>query len=686
MWMRLMLPALLVAAMAAPVAATLTLTPGCVDRCGNVSIPYPFGIGKDGGNDCFRKGFEISCVNNSVPVMAGTGTSPNLRVLNLSLSPHPMVRVMLPVAWQCFNATGTQIGTFDGGVGVNPEGVYRLSSDLNQLFILGCNTFAYIESGVSPPGSRYNYQVYTGCVAYANDAGRPQDDACNGVGCCSVGIPPGLTDNVVNFRNTATWSHADQEFCPCDYAFIVDKGYYNFKKDDLLHMDVNRTSMPMSLDWAIRENGSLTCAAAASSPGYACKSVHSECFNSKNGPGYICNCTKGYEGNPYVVNGCTDIDECARPENYSCRGECKNIDGDYKCDCRAGYTSPNPYTESCNPKFPLPAQISIGVVGGILLLAFLSFVIIIRKERRMRHELYRKNGGPTLEKASIIKLFKKNDLTQILKSSNIIGKGGFGEVYKGLVDGVPVAVKKPISGNHMESSQFANEVIIQSKVIHKNIVRLIGCCLEVDTPMLVYEFISQGSMDDILHGGEKKPLGLDARINILAEAAQGLAYMHSQANTVILHGDVKPANILLDDKFVPKISDFGISRLIARDNEHAASIIGDRTYMDPVYMQSGLLTAKSDVYSFGVVILELISRKKATHRDNNTLVNSFLENHKKGKKSTELFDTEIAEGAEDLLQNLAELAIKCLELEVDQRPTMTEVAEQLVAFTRTHQV
>jgi serine/threonine protein kinase len=204
--------------------------------------------------------------------------------------------------------------------------------------------------------------------------------------------------------------------------------------------------------------------------------------------------------------------------------------------------------------------------------------------------------------------------------------------------------------------------------------------------MLVYEFISQGSMDDILHGGEKMPLGLDARINILAEAAQGLAYMHSQANTVILHGDVKPANILLDDKFVPKISDFGISRLIARDNEHAASIIGDRTYMDPVYMQSGLLTAKSDVYSFGVVILELISRKKATHRDNNTLVNSFLENHKKGKKSTELFDTEIAEGAEDLLQSLAELAIKCLELEVDQRPTMTEVAEQLVAFTRTHQV
>jgi serine/threonine protein kinase len=305
----------------------------------------------------------------------------------------------------------------------------------------------------------------------------------------------------------------------------------------------------------------------------------------------------------------------------------------------------------------------------------------------MRHELYRKNGGPTLEKASLIKLFKKHDLKPILKPSNIIGKGGFGEVYKGLLDGVWVAVKKPVRGNQMESNQFTNEIIIQSKVIHKNIVRLIGCCLEVDNPLLVYEFISQGSMDDILHGGEKKPLDLDARINIAAESAQGLAYMHSQANTVILHGDVKPANILLDDKFMPKISDFGISRLIARDNEHTALVIGDMTYMDPVYLQSGLLTAKSDVYSFGVVILELISRKRATHPGSTSLVNSFVENHKKGNKSTELFDTEIAVGGDvGLLESLTELAIRCLDLEVDQRPTMTQVAEQLVAFTRSRQV
>jgi serine/threonine protein kinase len=165
-----------------------------------------------------------------------------------------------------------------------------------------------------------------------------------------------------------------------------------------------------------------------------------------------------------------------------------------------------------------------------------------------------------------------------LKSGNVIGKGGFGEVYKGLVDNELVAVKKPIHGNVLESTQFANEVIIQSQVIHKNIVRLIGCCLEVDTPMLVYEFIPKGSMDDILHKVDNKvPLNLDVHLSIVKEAAHGLAYMHSQAHTKILHVDVKPANILLDGNFVPKLSDFGISRLIVIDKEHTKNVIGDMT-------------------------------------------------------------------------------------------------------------
>jgi serine/threonine protein kinase len=197
--------------------------------------------------------------------------------------------------------------------------------------------------------------------------------------------------------------------------------------------------------------------------------------------------------------------------------------------------------------------------------------------------------------------------------------------------------------------------------------------------MLVYEFLSNGSLDDILHSDKMGTLNLVARLRIAAESADGLAYMHSKTSTKILHGDVKPANILLDDNLLPKISDFGISRLIPRDKEHTAQVIGDMSYMDPVYLQTGLLTEKSDVYSFGVVLLELISKKKATHSDNYKLVNSFLDDHKKGQKSTELYDKDIAAESDlEILDSIAALAVECLNLDVDQRPAMTEVAHRLL--------
>lgn len=324
---------------------------------------------------------------------------------------------------------------------------------------------------------------------------------------------------------------------------------------------------------------------------------------------------------------------------------------------------------------------SQGTTGCIFIIVVISLIFLLRKEKRKTREFYEKNGGPTLEKAKIIKLFKREELVPILKSSNRIGKGGFGEVYKGNIGNELVAVKKPIKGNLLEKEQFANEVIIQSQVIHKNIIRLIGCCLEVDTPLLVYEFLSNGSLDDILHGDGKKPLNLDIRLSIASESADGLAYMHSQTNTIILHGDVKPANILLDDKFVAKISDFGISRLIAREKQHTRYVIGDTSYMDPVYLQSGLLTEKSDVYSFGVVLLELISRKKTF--DDNSLVNVFIEAHRRGERATELFDNEIAVAEDlELLQNLAGMAVECLNLDVDQRPAMTDIAHRLLIMNQ----
>jgi serine/threonine protein kinase len=236
------------------------------------------------------------------------------------------------------------------------------------------------------------------------------------------------------------------------------------------------------------------------------------------------------------------------------------------------------------------------------------------------------------------------------------------------------------------NGQFANEVDIQTQVKHKNIAKLIGCCLEVDIPMLVYEFASKGSLDEILHGSTRVPLNLGVRLNIAAESAQGLAYMHSHSGmtTTILHGDVKPANILLNDDYVPKISDFGISKLINKGvAQHNSFVIGDMTYMDPVYLQTGLLTDKSDVYSFGVVLLELISRKKATYTDNNSLVRNFVDAYTKDKRVPELFDKEITAASDmELLDCLAGMAVECLNLDVHQRPDMTVLAERLLVLKR----
>ncbi|KAF7044959.1 hypothetical protein CFC21_054117 [Triticum aestivum] len=237
---------------------------------------------------------------------------------------------------------------------------------------------------------------------------------------------------------------------------------------------------------------------------------------------------------------------------------------------------------------------------------------ILGIDNKKAHMIFNRNNRRTLEQSHFLNILRKEELRPILRSSNLIRESGSTKVYKGVVDNTMVAVKKTFNA---QNKQLEKEVIIHSQIIHKNIACLIGCCLEMDSPIRVYEFLPKGSLHGILHSGNKVPLNLDVRLNIVAESAQGLAYLHSQARTKIVHGDVKPASILLDENFIPNISGFGTSRLVERDGQHTRLIISDKTYMDPVYLQTGLLTEKSDVYSFGIVVLELISRKKATHTD-----------------------------------------------------------------------
>ncbi|KAM0831443.1 hypothetical protein ACQ4PT_065533 [Festuca glaucescens] len=304
MWTPLFfLPALLLAAAAAAsrTVESLTVAPGCQASCGGVDIPYPFGI----GSGCFRKGFEIECINNG-PVLAGT----TLQVVYLSVDPAESL-VMLPVAWQCYNASrpGEAEDYSNGETDMNKDGVYRISNTHNMLVVLGCNTFGFTASARTDGGTAASYPNIKGCMSYCNNSASAEDGMCAGVGCCHVDVPPGLTDSY--FRFWAYDHSAMMDYSPCDYAFLVDRTNYTFRRSDLL-MDRNRTSR-VRLDWAIRDNDDtvsgavLSCADAAMSTTteYACISYHSECANSINGPGYNCSCSDGYEGNPYVVNGCT---------------------------------------------------------------------------------------------------------------------------------------------------------------------------------------------------------------------------------------------------------------------------------------------------------------------------------------------------------------------------------------------
>lgn len=306
---------------------------------------------------------------------------------------------------------------------------------------------------------------------------------------------------------------------------------------------------------------------------------------------------------------------------------------------------------------------------------------------REREEILNSNGGMGA-KNFMGKEIKK--ATDNFSRDRLLGVGGYGEVYKGVLDGgTVVAIKCAKLGNAKGTDQVLNEVRILCQVNHRSLVRLLGCCVDLEQPILVYEYVENGTLLD--HLRDRRPSGKGGelswvrRLRIAHDTAGGLAYLHSSAVPPIYHRDVKSSNILLDAKLNPKVSDFGLSRLAHTDLSHVSTCAqGTLGYLDPEYYRNYQLTDKSDVYSFGVVLLELLTSQKAidfNRPSDDVNLAVYVKGLVDEERLMDAVDPLLKENAGivevDTMKALGFLAVGCLEERRQNRPSMKEVAEEI---------
>ncbi|XP_006649150.1 wall-associated receptor kinase 2-like [Oryza brachyantha] len=669
----------------APVTpASAQPSPGCPDKCGNISIPYPFGI----GSGCARDStFQLECNHSSSPPrllarIDPTSSSLKLHLVGLSLADGEA---------RIYKNAWTKDSPYSDGAFLGREGPFRFSSAKNRLVALGCPNLGLLMDA--------DEMYVTGCMTLCASPSPAAISAaaCTGVGCCQTSIPSGLHTYYVNQdkpRNVTLQYYGATE---SRYVFVADAEWLGSSgAGGGYRGDFNRTgdfAVPVVLDWAIRNSGG-NCSAARrnATADFACRADHSVCVDSTNGEGYRCNCSVGYEGNPYINGGCRDINECERRDKYPCFGECTNTPGAYSCRCPRGARG-NPLIRGGCVKTNIGLTIGIGVGSGAGLLAmvfgvvFLTRKITNRRVIKLRQKFFKQNRGHLLQQLvsqkadiaerMIIPLAELEKATNNFDESRELGGGGHGIVYKGILSDLHVvAIKKSKVAIQREIDEFINEVAILSQINHRNVVKLFGCCLETEVPLLVYEFISNGTLYHHLHVEGPLSLSWEDRLRIATETARALAYLHSAVSFPIIHRDIKSHNILLDGSLTTKVSDFGASRCISAEQTGVTTVVqGTLGYLDPMYYYTGRLTEKSDVFSFGVVLIELLTRKKPySYRstEDDSLVAHFTALLTHGNLG-HILDPQITEEGGEEVKEVATLAMACVKLKAEERPTMRQV-------------
>ncbi|KAJ0853090.1 putative protein kinase RLK-Pelle-WAK family [Helianthus annuus] len=624
--------------------------PECTDRCGSVTIPYPFGIGE---RCSVNPWYTIDCKNNATPYLSKLN---NLEVLGVNLS-NLTVIVNIPRVSYCQKP----VWNISEIMGVHLDGSPFLFSKLNNKFVFeGCgNAIMVMDNG----------SVLTGCSTTCRSDTLSNGNHCFGIGCCQTTIP----DRFKSYSINLTDLEMQGENGDCGSAALVDKTSYDEGRVSVR----NSSSIPVSLVWTLtsKDFDHITCCHNRTE--IKRKVVH---FNGTALDTWTCY-QRSVADNPYLIDGCEEYGTL----DFSCVGE---------------KTKQSKRTMSLG--VILGVSISMGVVFIVALGYVLHKVINKTKERRQRKRFFKRNGGlllrqleetdPSLVDKTI--LFASRELQKATNNFNenrILGRGGQGTVYKGmLMDGRIVAVKRSKIVDESQLKQFINEMVILSQVNHRNVVKLLGCCLETDIPLLVSEFIPNGTLYDRLHNrNEEFPLSFNMRLQIATEVAGALVYLHSATSIPIYHRDIKTTNILLDDKYRAKVSDFGTSRFVSIEQTHLTTFVkGTFGYLDPEYFQSSQFTEKSDVYSFGVVLVELLTGERpislTRFGENISLVTHFVLAMEEGHVMSIFDAVVIKESTVDELKIVANLAMRCLNLNGKYRPTMKEVFIELETMRTSH--
>ncbi|KAI3747320.1 hypothetical protein L6452_09774 [Arctium lappa] len=652
--------------------------PGCNYMCGEVKIPYPFGIG---ANCSINKWYNVDC-NSSTPYLSALNS---LEVLDINLD-YQSVSVNVSMFSDCRNPVrnSSQISN------INLDGTPFLFSKLDNKFVVeGCGNAVILDHG----------RVVTACstICHNDSVSEIISSSCLGINCCQATIPYNLKSYSMNLTSLERQLGGDGV---CGSALLVKENSH------VRSVAGNISYVPISLLWTLTERDQFNCCSSRFR-------VDLDLGNGNSLASYKCRSYEGHlKGNPYIVDGCElllDTQECqwCRYHGGDCHYEdVYHEDGNMiisKLNMTCHYY---PLYNHYEGKISLGVILGVSISMGVLFLVAISYVLykVIKKTKakRRRKRFFKRNGGLLLKQQEEADpylfdktiLFTSRELekaTDYFNENRILGRGGQGTVYKGmLIDGRIVAVKKSKVVDERQLEQFINEVVILSQVNHRNVVKLLGCCLETEVPLLVSEFIPNGTLYDRIHNvTDEFPMSLNMRLQIATEVAGAVSYLHSETSIPIYHRDIKTTNILLDDKHKAKVSDFGTSRFVSLDQTHLTILVkGTFGYLDPEYFQSSQFTEKSDVYSFGVVLVELLTGEMpislTRFGENRSLATHFMLAMEEGRVMSIIDAMVIKEGTRDEILIIANLAMRCLNLNGKSRPTMKEVVAELENIRVSH--